>query len=321
MPTKLCPKCGKPISDLSCFCMYCGTQIEKDSQEVLSEETGEHSELNNAPLNTTEEDVSVSNKGSTKVCKSPKKNLSKIITIAVIALLFVVAALVGKGGNSKNEKQKENISATVSQICEKYGVSVQDVTFERTNTGYTIRKITCTKFSNLSYESMYSLVDEIQKAGEKDNFDCRYTSYEDSGDRYSITLPGQNDYHLNGLIEKNAKAVYPEAEAKWANELEIRENARKNQDNTTSTGGYQPDREKDAWVCAQDVVLSSLKSPASAKFCSYTEATVSYDYGADYTISGYVDAQNEFGATIRSYFVVTLTLTEKGYTNGYVVFS
>lgn len=88
MPTKLCPKCGKPISDLSCFCMYCGTQIEKDSQEVLSEENGEHSELNNAPLNTTEKDVSVSNKESTKVCKSPKKNLSKIITYSSNRIAF-----------------------------------------------------------------------------------------------------------------------------------------------------------------------------------------------------------------------------------------
>lgn len=145
---------------------------------------GEHSELNNVPVNANGKDASISNIASPKVYKPPKKNLSKITTMAVIALIFVVVALVGKGGNSKNEN-----------------------------------------------------------------------------------------------------------------------------------------REIEAWVCAQDVVRSSLKSPASAKFCSYTEATVSCDYGADYTIRGYVDAQNGFGATIRSYFVVTLTLTEKGYTNGYVVFS
>ena len=72
-------------------------------------------------------------------------------------------------------------------------------------------------------------------------------------------------------------------------------------------------REIDAWVCAQNVVRNNLKSPSSADFCSYPEATI-IDLGDDqYMIKGYVDAQNSFGAMVRSYFTVTLTLTKNGY--------
>ncbi len=75
----------------------------------------------------------------------------------------------------------------------------------------------------------------------------------------------------------------------------------------------QSDRKIDAWVCAQKVVSDRLKSPSTAKFCSYPSATV-IDLGDNkYKISGYVDAQNGFGAMIRSNFTVTLTLTENGF--------
>lgn len=75
--------------------------------------------------------------------------------------------------------------------------------------------------------------------------------------------------------------------------------------------------ESDAWVCAQDVVKKNLKSPSSAKFCLMSEATIHYngekDGGSLYTVSGYVDAQNSFGATIRQNFTVNLIVTKDGY--------
>jgi len=73
--------------------------------------------------------------------------------------------------------------------------------------------------------------------------------------------------------------------------------------------------ERDAWVCAQNVVENHLKSPSTADFCSYPEATITDLGNNKYKIVGYVDAQNSFGAVIRSYFTVTLTLTESGYTD------
>lgn len=75
-----------------------------------------------------------------------------------------------------------------------------------------------------------------------------------------------------------------------------------------------------AWICAQDVAEQSLKSPSTAKFCSIMDVDV-YDQGNNnYAIIGYVDAENSYGAKMRTNFTVWLTLTKSGYKNGYVVF-
>lgn len=109
---------------------------------------------------------------------------------------------------------------------------------------------------------------------------------------------------------------------------ELSEKRIKNEQNSNSNNkssqvpsSNKGSRSSDAWVCAQDIAKSSLRSPSTAKFCSYVDASITCTGGNDYTVSGYVDAENGFGATVRSYFTVTLTLTEKGYTNGYVSFS
>ena len=65
-----------------------------------------------------------------------------------------------------------------------------------------------------------------------------------------------------------------------------------------------------AIVIAEDVVKSKLKSPSTADFCSNYEYTVSRSKNT-WTIKGYVDAQNSFGAMLRSDFTVKITFTGK----------
>lgn len=72
-------------------------------------------------------------------------------------------------------------------------------------------------------------------------------------------------------------------------------------------------REMDAWLCAQKVVRNNLKAPTTAKFCSSSEAIISYLGSDKYSIEGTVTAQNSFGAELTSSFKVTLTLTEHGF--------
>ena len=90
---------------------------------------------------------------------------------------------------------------------------------------------------------------------------------------------------------------------------------------SNSSSSYSSnDREGEAWVCAMKVVEDNLKSPSSADFCKMYEATIT-DLGDDeYMITGYVDAENSFGATIRNDFIVTLTLTDFGFENAYCEF-
>jgi len=58
----------------------------------------------------------------------------------------------------------------------------------------------------------------------------------------------------------------------------------------------------DAYVMANAFVKERLKSPASADFPYYHERGISIKFLGDntYSVSGYVDSQNSFGALIRT---------------------
>lgn len=75
----------------------------------------------------------------------------------------------------------------------------------------------------------------------------------------------------------------------------------------------EKDAKKDAWICAQKVVNDELKSPSSAKFCSYSEASITDMGNNQYNIRGTVEAENSFGAKVKTTFRVTLTLTSSGF--------
>lgn len=75
----------------------------------------------------------------------------------------------------------------------------------------------------------------------------------------------------------------------------------------------------DVWVCAKKYVETQLKSPSTSKFCSSSSATITSKGKNKYTVSGYVDAQNSFGAISRQYFTVTLTMTKTGYSNASIL--
>ncbi len=82
---------------------------------------------------------------------------------------------------------------------------------------------------------------------------------------------------------------------------------------TTNTARHSDD---DAFYCATLIVESYLKAPSTAKFCKLSDATVTHLGNGEYMVTGWVDAENSYGAMIRSDFVVTYTATEKGYKNG-----
>lgn len=82
---------------------------------------------------------------------------------------------------------------------------------------------------------------------------------------------------------------------------------------TTNTARHSDD---DAFYCAQLIVEDYLKAPSTAKFCKQSDATVTHLGNGEYMVTGWVDAENSYGAMIRSDFVVTYTATEKGFKNG-----
>lgn len=67
--------------------------------------------------------------------------------------------------------------------------------------------------------------------------------------------------------------------------------------------------ETDVWFEAKDIVKSRLKAPSTASFCSQSSATITKS-GRTWTITGYVDAENSFGAMIRNNFTVQITFNK-----------
>jgi hypothetical protein len=72
-------------------------------------------------------------------------------------------------------------------------------------------------------------------------------------------------------------------------------------------------REKDnsvgAYVMMQTFVKRRLRSPATADFASYNKSTITRIYGQKYQVRSYVDAQNGFGANVRTHFTGTIEKT------------
>lgn len=67
-------------------------------------------------------------------------------------------------------------------------------------------------------------------------------------------------------------------------------------------------------------VKKELIAPGTAEFCQYYEMRT-YEKSTDrWLIQGYVDAENIFGAKIREYWIVELTLTRNSYEDAEVVF-
>lgn len=56
------------------------------------------------------------------------------------------------------------------------------------------------------------------------------------------------------------------------------------------------------WVDAEDAVKGGLKSPSTADFPGDYESYITSNGDGTYTVSAYVDAENSFGAKIRSNF-------------------
>lgn len=89
----------------------------------------------------------------------------------------------------------------------------------------------------------------------------------------------------------------------------------------TACGSSSNKSATDAKICAEKAVEDNLKSPSTAKFCKYTEMTATNLGGDKWKVTGYVDAQNSFGAVVRTNWTVTLTLTGSGFKDYSVKFS
>lgn len=148
-----------------------------------------------------------------------------------------------------------------------------------------------------------------------------------TGKTYAILelVSGGKRYLVSGLDEKDELVVMDDEDAqKRATEKKFSTGGPSSSKNTESKShstksdvlangdskdSYGHDK-FDAFVIAENAVKEKLKSPSTAQFCTTTEATIGRN-GNTWTVKGWVDAQNGYGATVRANFVVTFTFASK----------
>lgn len=117
-------------------------------------------------------------------------------------------------------------------------------------------------------------------------------------DGHNITHTNENYYDSVFVVVNGGEPYsgYDEYRNKVGTSGSVSENAKDT---------YGHDR-FDAIVIAEKIVEDNLKSPSSAEFCGNSDYSVSCTDNT-WTVEGYVDAQNDFGATLRNDFVVKFT--------------
>ena len=120
--------------------------------------------------------------------------------------------------------------------------------------------------------------------------------YEEAYNNYTLSV---DKYIYNG----SAAGLY----FKIINRAEAKNNPAKEQLLKEAYANHSVDKES-AWIFAKDAVKTNLKAPSTAKFPLYDENCITVLEGGSYLVYSYVDAENSYGAKIRSNFSVKITI-------------
>lgn len=287
-----CPECHRDISDKALSCPHCGYPLDENTTQVPAPkliEEGNAATTNPEPTPEDFEDTSIEPTESSK--KVYKADIIGVIAFVLVILSIGIYTFV-------QIPYKKNIKET----AESFGLKDVSVSLTyKVSYGWWNATIRCSNFDDISHSKKIEVDREIGEIRH-----IYVESFLSEGSKYNV---------YSDSIYKDGELIYnaPIPPGSYTNQESSSTNS--------SASENQAGREIDAWVCSEDIVKNNLKAPSTAKFCSYTEATVTYTGGANYTVKGYVDAENSFGAMIRNNFTVTLTLTASGYKNGSVIFS
>lgn len=236
----------------------------------------------------------------------------KIICICVSILIVVFSFVFGRKWSETKMSDSIQSSAEIAGL--------KDISIELSEYDKGKIFVRSSNFDKIEWNTLLSMYTEMLSVrGVNEVIFSRYTStygyilYEVDVDENMIRCyGGAEDIDYYGSWE-NGKKHFSVSSSVIKEDLE----QRKNDSEKDSSEG----RETDAKICAVKSVKDTLKSPSTADFCKYTEMTATNMGGDKWKITGWVDAQNSFGATIRENWTVILTLTGSGFKDASVSFN
>ena len=232
--------------------------------------------------------------------------------LVLISVLLLLLSLCACSTDAREAKYQ------IIALCEKRGLSDVSVTISpyQKSGNYKVCNVnvSCSDFDSLDFDMMYLLfynIDSLHISGS--NLIWTY---------YGISISsGGHTYTFKEGSSKTGESGYVYCDNKELYEVQYTVSTAKgsNESGSTSSDSGARHSDSEAWACTQDIVEGNLKSPSTAKFCKVTDATITHD-GDKYTVKGWVDAANSFGATVRTNFTVEYTATAKGYKSASVTF-
>lgn len=256
-----------------------------------------------------------------------------LIVVAIISIIKIIP-LIPHFGNPLLQAIEPPVKDKISELKNTYGLD---------DLSYRI-DITEQKYDTLAKGEIVFISDDIADLEPKDQYDLmtkvgtdffsdlgtslRYDGYTfivGHGEGYSVWCTRRGDRYVASYydLEKNGKEIYDnpdnDLEQNLADEMgmtveELRDWLNSNnKDSSEPTKEYtsvDPDDDDfaAAVTAAKIVVKDQLKAPSTAKFPWDFDSYTVMRYGRDFTVTGYVDSQNGFGAMIRSEWVASFTL-------------
>lgn len=254
------------------------------------------------------------------VTKRPKLRIhfKKKTVVVLLVLTFAIgcgtAWRVNNANNEKIRAQKENAVNTIIEIAKSYAledvsVELRDIEFDGYEWYYA--DITCSNWGQLKPRQMLNTYQKMDDAVDSADLRVGKKKWVSLGDIYS----GGDTYVVyasSNTVKKNSDTIYDDYEHSETH-LSVSNRGSSSTSGKTSTSNNKDSyghTKGDAFAIAEKAVKDKLKSPSTAKFCSVTEATIGCS-GNTWVVRGWVDAQNGFGATVRTQFAVTFTFASK----------
>lgn len=224
------------------------------------------------------------------------------VIIAIILVVVIAISIFIKISSENNAKQR--VIDDVTQRVTSAGLKDVVVTINGTIGEYNWYKVfvDCSNMDELSIDEMFAV--EKSVSGIDDGFVYGYTS---NGNSYEI-------FPLTKSVYKNGEQIYNDYWNSDSHKSAV-EKENEDYDNLSYSTVTDDDTLGEVWAMAQSFVKDNLKSPKSADFPTYGDSQVSIKKsGSYYKVTGYVDAENSFGAEIRATFSLVMEKSGSKYT-------
>lgn len=300
---KKCPYCAEDIQDEALICKHCNREIQQRSQSQVNKNSDTKKILKIAGIVAlvllsipfwylTIPVAILFYLWRTKRFNKKNKGIAAVATVVVFVILGSVNAYAGRQPTITIAEPEDSTSVQTDAITVKGGIDPKSSTV--TVQG---NKVTVNDKGEFSYEA--KLRDESNSIAVEAKNGRRSAKK-----TISVTRIFTEDEKAERerLAQENAeqRANQQEEEAK-----------RKEEEEKQKAKADAEDDGNVAAICAQNYVEDNLKSPSSADFpWSLGNKTALGDN--KYLVSSYVDAQNSFGAEIRTNYICNVEVINAG---------